>query len=91
LDDPRFEVLFTSNEYAVDPSNPRFKNTKAMQAVVEERRRKRSLSSNHESIPNSTTSVVSGDMDWLRLFWIINKSVSALEDNLHKVQRGKER
>jgi hypothetical protein len=71
LDDPRFEVLFTSNEYAVDPSNPRFKNTKAMQAVVEERRRKRSLSSNHESIPNSTTSVVS-------------------EDNLHKVQRGKE-
>ncbi|EXJ78808.1 hypothetical protein A1O1_09210 [Capronia coronata CBS 617.96] len=37
--DPRFARLFTSHEYAIDPTNPRFKGTKAMKTLLQEGRR----------------------------------------------------
>ena len=39
--DPRFTRLFESHEYAIDPSNPRFKGTKGMTALLEEGRRRK--------------------------------------------------
>lgn len=39
--DPRFARLFDSHEYAIDPTNPRFKGTKGMREVLEEGRRRR--------------------------------------------------
>jgi hypothetical protein len=39
--DPRFAKLYESHEYAIDPTNPRFKETAAMKALLEEGRRKR--------------------------------------------------
>lgn len=40
--DPRFAALFESHEYAIDPSNPKFKGTGGMRALLEEgRKRKR--------------------------------------------------
>lgn len=39
--DPRFSRLFESHEYAIDPTNPRFKGTKGMRDVLEEGRRRR--------------------------------------------------
>ncbi|KAK5046974.1 hypothetical protein LTR84_006916 [Exophiala bonariae] len=39
--DPRFSRLFDSHEYAIDPTNPRFKGTKGMRDVLEEGRRRR--------------------------------------------------
>ncbi|KAH7130388.1 hypothetical protein B0J11DRAFT_557485 [Dendryphion nanum] len=39
--DPRFGKLFESHEFAIDPTNPRFKETKGMKALLEEGRRKR--------------------------------------------------
>ncbi|OAP62642.1 hypothetical protein AYL99_01869 [Fonsecaea erecta] len=39
--DPRFSRLFESHEYAIDPTNPKFKGTKAMRALLEERRRRK--------------------------------------------------
>ncbi|KXT07913.1 hypothetical protein AC579_3259 [Pseudocercospora musae] len=39
--DPRFKALFDSHEYAIDPTAPAFKKTKAMQGLLEEKRRKR--------------------------------------------------
>lgn len=40
-DDPRFKALFESHEYAIDPTNPRFKGTEGMKALLEEGRKKR--------------------------------------------------
>lgn len=39
--DPRFKALFESHDYAIDPTNPRFKKTEAMNAILEEGRKKR--------------------------------------------------
>jgi hypothetical protein len=39
--DPRFQKLFQSHEFAIDPTNPRYRDTQAMKALLEEGRRKR--------------------------------------------------
>jgi hypothetical protein len=41
--DPRFKALFDSHEYAIDPTNPRFKGTKGMKSLLEEGRKKRKV------------------------------------------------
>lgn len=41
--DPRFKALFESHEYAIDPTNPRFRGTKGMKALLEEGRKKRKV------------------------------------------------
>lgn len=40
-EDPRFKQLFDSHEYAIDPTNPKFKGTQGMRALLEEGRKKR--------------------------------------------------
>jgi hypothetical protein len=39
--DPRFAQLYESHEFAIDPTNPRFKETTGMKALLEEGRKKR--------------------------------------------------
>lgn len=41
VDDPRFKAVFESHEFAIDPSNPKFKATGAMKKILEEGRKKR--------------------------------------------------
>ena len=41
--DPRFKALFESHEYAIDPTNPRFKGTSGMKSLLEEGRKKRKV------------------------------------------------
>jgi hypothetical protein len=41
VQDPRFLGLFENHEFAIDPTNPRFKGTKGMMALLEEGRKKR--------------------------------------------------
>ncbi|POS87400.1 hypothetical protein EPUL_000654 [Erysiphe pulchra] len=53
VDDPRFGKVFESHEYAIDPSNPRFKPTNAMKLLLEEGRRKRSLGEGNKSLISS--------------------------------------
>jgi hypothetical protein len=40
--DERFSKLFEDHEFAIDPSNPKFKDTEGMKALLEEGRKKRS-------------------------------------------------
>ncbi|KAK5165256.1 pre-rRNA-processing protein esf1 [Saxophila tyrrhenica] len=42
-EDPRFKALFESHEYAIDPTNPKFKKTEGMSKLLEEGRKKRKL------------------------------------------------
>ncbi|KAF2121089.1 hypothetical protein BDV96DRAFT_609315 [Lophiotrema nucula] len=39
--DPRFAKLYESHEYAIDPTNPKYKSTEGMKALLEEGRKKR--------------------------------------------------
>lgn len=41
LKDPRFEAMFTSHLYNLDPSDPGYKKTKATQSIVDEKQRRR--------------------------------------------------
>jgi hypothetical protein len=41
VDDSRFKAVFESHEFAIDPSNPKFKATAAMKKLLEEGRKKR--------------------------------------------------
>ncbi|XP_053317324.1 ESF1 homolog isoform X2 [Spea bombifrons] len=41
VEDTRFQALYTSHLYNVDPSDPGFKKTKAMERVIEEKARRR--------------------------------------------------
>ncbi|KJA29425.1 hypothetical protein HYPSUDRAFT_127220 [Hypholoma sublateritium FD-334 SS-4] len=38
--DDRFKVLFEDHQYAIDPTNPHFKKTKAMSALLDERQKR---------------------------------------------------
>jgi hypothetical protein len=46
--DPRFAKLYESHEFAIDPTNPRFKDTAAMKALLEEGRKKRKMGKDGE-------------------------------------------
>lgn len=39
--DPRFQAMFTSHLFNLDPSHPSFKNTKATQSILTEKQRRR--------------------------------------------------
>lgn len=41
VDDERFQAVFDSHEFAIDPSNPKFKGSEGMKKVLEAGRRKR--------------------------------------------------
>jgi hypothetical protein len=41
VDDKRFQAVFDSHEYAIDPSNPKFKASSGMKKLLEEGRNKR--------------------------------------------------
>ncbi|KAI9686222.1 MAG: pre-rRNA-processing protein esf1 [Bathelium mastoideum] len=41
VQDPRFAQLYDSHEFAIDPTNPRFKGTEGMKKLLEEGRKKR--------------------------------------------------
>ncbi|KAI9893186.1 MAG: pre-rRNA-processing protein esf1 [Vezdaea aestivalis] len=45
-DDPRFSSLFQNHEYAIDPTNPKFKGTEGMKQLLETARRKRASNDN---------------------------------------------
>ncbi|ERF71495.1 hypothetical protein EPUS_00484 [Endocarpon pusillum Z07020] len=46
--DPRFSRLYENHEFAIDPTNPRFKGTEGMKALLEEGRKYRKKDTNLE-------------------------------------------
>ncbi|KAM8947515.1 ESF1 homolog isoform 2-T2 [Pelodytes ibericus] len=57
VEDTRFQALYTSHLYNVDPSDPGFKKTKAMDRVLEEkaRRREQKQTSHEEAVKRQET------------------------------------
>jgi hypothetical protein len=46
--DPRFARMFENHEFAIDPTNPRFKKTEGMKRLMEEGRKKRGTGDGNE-------------------------------------------
>ncbi|KAL1955282.1 hypothetical protein VTO42DRAFT_8814 [Malbranchea cinnamomea] len=57
VQDPRFQRLFENHEFAIDPTNPRFKNTRGMKALLEEGRKRRRQKENEEPTGEAARSV----------------------------------
>ncbi|KAJ5934473.1 hypothetical protein N7466_004020 [Penicillium verhagenii] len=53
--DPRFSRLFESHEFAIDPTNPRFKATSGMKALLDEGRKRRHTRDDGETEAVSST------------------------------------
>ncbi|XP_058824854.1 ESF1 homolog [Topomyia yanbarensis] len=51
LDDDRFKAVYEKAEYNIDPTNPAFKKTKAMEKLIQEKLKKRPLKDN--DVPDS--------------------------------------
>lgn len=41
MQDPRFQAMFTSHLFNLDPSNPNYRKTKATQSILSEKQRRR--------------------------------------------------
>lgn len=41
MQDPRFQAMFTSHLYNLDPSDPAYKKTRGTQSILEEKQRRR--------------------------------------------------
>lgn len=41
VSDPRFQAVFTSHLFNLDPSHPSYKRTRATQSILDEKRRRR--------------------------------------------------
>lgn len=51
VNDPRFSRLFESHEFAIDPTNPKFKATSGMKALLDEGRKRRRHHDEHADDP----------------------------------------
>ncbi|KAK3898366.1 Pre-rRNA-processing protein esf1 [Staphylotrichum tortipilum] len=47
VEDARFKAVFENHEFAIDPSNPKFKATQGMKKLLEESRKKRKAGPDH--------------------------------------------
>jgi NUC153 domain len=55
VSDPRFSNLFESHEFAIDPTNPKFKATSGMKALLDEGRKRRRVRGGDDDIPAETS------------------------------------
>ncbi|XP_073409912.1 ESF1 homolog [Dendrobates tinctorius] len=63
VEDSRFHAMYTSHLYSVDPSDPNFKKTKAMDKVLEEKARRREQEQNNytETVKRQQEKLKAGD------------------------------
>lgn len=66
--DPRFQAMFTSHLYNLDPSDPGYKKTKATQSILVEKQRRREQQQQHShrgalKSPASTTQLLKQEME----------------------------
>uniref|UniRef100_A0A8C7WZZ5 NUC153 domain-containing protein n=1 Tax=Oryzias sinensis TaxID=183150 RepID=A0A8C7WZZ5_9TELE len=47
VQDPRFQAIFTSHLFSLDPSHPNYRKTKAMQSILAEKQRRREEQQRH--------------------------------------------
>ncbi|TPX62434.1 hypothetical protein SpCBS45565_g07043 [Spizellomyces sp. 'palustris'] len=53
IKDPRFASVLESHHFAIDPNNPQFKKTQAMEKVLQERRKRRDTKEDGQTVPQN--------------------------------------
>ncbi|EPQ60624.1 hypothetical protein GLOTRDRAFT_102368 [Gloeophyllum trabeum ATCC 11539] len=61
VQDERFAALHEDYNFAIDPSNPRFKKTKSMSALLEERSKRKKATPHHSDSAAPRTGAISSD------------------------------
>ncbi|TCD69922.1 pre-rRNA-processing protein esf1 [Steccherinum ochraceum] len=77
VQDDRFKALHEDHTFAIDPSNPRFKKTKSMSALLDERSKQQRGQKPRESV--ASTSKGSGSRDLQSLVESVKRKSSNLE------------
>lgn len=87
LEDSRFDALFTSHHFAVDPSDPQYRKTKAMETIIEERQKRREKT----EIDNNKTKHEKGDQSQKRdpSLSLLVKSVKSKTGQFHEQKKKK--
>lgn len=52
VNDPRFQAMFTSHLFNLDPSHSSYRNTKATQSILSEKQRRREQGQQQEVLPS---------------------------------------
>lgn len=80
VEDSRFQAMYTSHLYNVDPSDPNFKKTKAMDKVLEEkaRRREQEQKSYTETVKRQQEELKTGDKMETSTKKVVDPALSAL-------------
>lgn len=53
VSDPRFQAMFTSHLFNLDPSHSSYRNTKATQSILSEKQRRRQQKGQQQEVPPS--------------------------------------
>ncbi|PPR05690.1 hypothetical protein CVT26_008931 [Gymnopilus dilepis] len=87
--DERFKALFENHQFAIDPTNPHFKKTKAMSALLEERQKRlRDQSGAHGDAPKKAKDTKASNVDGLQS---LVESVKRKSQNVDPPGQGKRR
>ncbi|KAM4042454.1 ESF1 homolog [Anomaloglossus baeobatrachus] len=80
VEDSRFQAMYTSHLYSVDPSDPNFKKTKAMGKVLEEKARRREQEQNNytEKVKRQQEKLKAGDETGTSTKKTVDPALSAL-------------
>lgn len=62
VNDPRFQAMFTSHLFNLDPSHSSYRNTKATQSILSEKQRRREQGQQQE-VPPSQEGATTSTMD----------------------------
>ncbi|EMD42120.1 hypothetical protein CERSUDRAFT_90716 [Gelatoporia subvermispora B] len=83
--DERFKAVHEDHTFAIDPSNPRFKKTKSMSALLEERsKRQRNTSARHEERVAAKSQEVSGEKSLQSLVESVKRKSAATDRGMGK-------
>ncbi|KAF9535416.1 hypothetical protein CPB83DRAFT_9601 [Crepidotus variabilis] len=88
--DERFKALFEDHQFAIDPTNPHFKKTKAMSAFMDERQKRRREQTAEEGVETSRKSKDAADHKTRSLKNLV-ESVKRKSANIDPPGQGKRR
>ncbi|CAA7258695.1 unnamed protein product [Cyclocybe aegerita] len=88
--DERFKALFEDHQFAIDPTNPHFKKTKAMSALLDERQKRRKGQRNEE-VDVVSKKPKNADADGAKNLQSLVESVKRKSTNVHQPGQGKRR
>ena len=91
--DPRFQKVFTSHLFNLDPSDPNFRKTRGTDTIVAEKLRRRAQQETHrrrkQEVPTQTQEVVAGGAEKKGLDPSLSLLVKSVKNKTQQFQASK--